>query len=154
MGDVGHKFLLVVLRPRDLAGHVIQAGRQVTNLVVTFHLEFIVHVPGGVLLRGIGNLAQGDVHHFREKNQDDQGQQEQDNQGDIGNVQHAVAGNLDFSHAAVYDHIALDHVTIGNGRKNAYHLLVKVSEEVIYHVIGAAGGSGVEIFDGDLFLHV
>lgn len=154
VGHIGHEFLLVVLRAGNLAGHVVQAHRQVADFIVALHLEFIVHVPGGVLLRGIGDLPQGNVHHLREEDQDDQGQEQQDDQSDVGDVQHPVAGILDPQHVAVDDHIALHHVLEGDGGEDAEHLRVEVAEEIVHHVVGAAGGRGVEIIDDNLVFHI
>ncbi len=135
VGDVGHKFLLVVLRACNLACHVIQAGRQVADLVVALHLEFIVHIAVGILFRGIGDFAQGNVHDLRKKDQDDQGQQQQDHQGDIGDVQKAVAEGLDLLHIAVDYHIAFYHIVIGDGGEDGENILVKAVKKIVYHVV-------------------
>ena len=122
VGHIGDEFLLVVLRAGNLAGHVVQADSQITDLIVALHLELIVHIARGILLRGIGDFPQGDIDHLREENQDDQRQQQQDHQRDIRDVQHAVAGILDPHHVAVDDHIALHHIAGCDGGEDAEHL--------------------------------
>ena len=113
-----------------------------------------MHISGGVLFRGISDLPQGNVHHLREEDQDDQGQQQENHQCNIGNVQHAVAGFLDPQHVAVDDHIALYPVIVCDGRENAEHFRVEIAEEVIDHIVGGPGGGGVEIFDDDLVFNI
>ena len=113
-----------------------------------------MHISGGVLFRGISDLPQGNVHHLREEDQDDQGQQQENHQCNIGNVQHAVAGFLDPQHVAVDDHIALYPVIVCDGRENAEHFRVEIAEEVIDHIVGGPGGGGVKIFDDDLVFNI
>ena len=77
MGNICHKLFLVILCAGNLARHIVQTARQVSDFVLALHLELIVHVAGGVLLCGIGDLSDRHIHQLRKKYQDDQGQQEQ-----------------------------------------------------------------------------
>ncbi len=76
MGDVCHEFFLVVLGPGNLTCHIGQGCAKIADFVFAVYLEFIVHIPGGVLFGGLGYPAKGKIDHFRKENQDDQGKQE------------------------------------------------------------------------------
>ena len=154
MGDIGYELLLVILGSRDLACHIAQAGGQVAYFVITVHLKLIMHVSVGVLLRGVGDFPQRDINDFREEDQDDQGEQKQHCQSDVGDVQQTVAGLLDCSHIAVDNHISLYQIIGGDGKEDTEHIRTEVPEEVIDHIIGAAGGGGVEVLHHDLLIHV
>ena len=154
MGDICHKFFLVVLRAGDLACHVIQTGGEITDLIFAFHLKFVVHISRRILLRRIGDLAQRNVDNLREENQDNQGEQQQDNQCNIGNVQHTVAGGLNVIHVAENDNITLHHIAGRDRCKHTEHIRVEISEEIIYHIVGAARHGRVEILYHDDILNV
>ncbi len=86
MRNVSHEFFLVVLGTCNFAGHVGKGGAQITYLVLAFYLKFIMHISGGILLRGFGDFPQGQVYHFRKENQDNHGKQKQYNQHQVRNV--------------------------------------------------------------------
>ena len=73
VGDIGHKFLLVIFSAGNFTCHKGNAGGQVSDFIFTFYLKFIAHIAGGILLCGIGDFFQGNIDNFREKNQDDHG---------------------------------------------------------------------------------
>ena len=83
MGNIGHKFFLIILRAGNLAGHIGEAGGQISHFILAVQGEFIVHIAGGVLLCGIGYFAQGQIYKLRKEDQNDQGQQKQNDQRDI-----------------------------------------------------------------------
>ena len=86
MGNICYKFLLVVLRTGNLLCHIIQAGGKIADFVLTVHLKFIVHIAGSILLSGIGDFTQRLVNHFRKKDKNNHGKQEEDNQCNIRNI--------------------------------------------------------------------
>ena len=113
-----------------------------------------MHISGSVLFCGISDFPERNIHHFGKKDQNDHGQQQQDNQSNIGDIQHAVAGFQYLRHAAVNYHIAFYHVLGGNRGKNADYFMVKIVEKVVYHIVGIPGGGGIKVINDDLLFHV
>ena len=72
VGYIGYKFFLVILGACNFTGHIIQTGGQVADFIIAFHLEFIMHVAGSILLCGICDFPQGNIHDLCKKNQNDQ----------------------------------------------------------------------------------
>ena len=105
MGNIRHKFFLVILGAGNFACHIRKGGGQISDFIFTVNLKFIMHISRGVLLGGFGDPAQGKVNHLREKDQDNHGKQKQNNQHQIGDIQKAVAGCNDIAHGIMDYHI-------------------------------------------------
>ena len=106
MGNIGNKFLLVVLSAGNFTGHIGQGRSEITDLILAVHLEFIMQVARRILFRGLGNFTQGKINHLRKKDEDDKGQQEKDYQNNIGNAEQAFTGGAQGRHSRVYDNIS------------------------------------------------
>ena len=154
MGNIGYKFLLVVFRACNLAGHIGKGGRQIPHLILAFHRKLVVHVAAGILLCGFGDLAQRNINDFCKKDQDDEGKQEQDDQHDVGNIEQFICLRLNTAHGGVDNHISLDFVVRGNGCKYTEHIFFKGMKKITYCVVGSGSDSGIEIFDHHFIFHI
>ena len=86
MGHVGNKFVLVFLHFVELHGHVVQSVGQISHLVLGVKADAVGQVACRVLRGRVSDLFQRNVHGFRKKQQDNQGQPEQDGRRDIHNI--------------------------------------------------------------------
>ena len=145
MGDVGDEFFLVVLAAGDFIRHVGKGGGQIPHFIFTVHLNLVMHVSGGVLLRGLRDFPEGKINHFREENQDDQGEQKQDDENDVGDAQNSLAGHPQVFHGGMDDHITAHLEIGGDGGEYAEHVFVKASVKVSHSIVGARKIGGVEV---------
>lgn len=122
VGDVCHETFLVVLALCHLACHVGEGGGEVADLVLAVDLKLISEITDGVLLCRVRDLAERQIYHLCEKEQDDQRQQKEDYQRDVGYIQQRVAGGLQTIDRCMDDHIAFYLVLGGDRRKSGDHL--------------------------------
>ena len=105
MGDICNDVLLVVFATGEFLCHICQGGSEITDLVIAFHIDLVAQVAGGILLCGINDAAQRNIHQFREEDQDDQGKQKEDDEHDIVDIQQVICRILQMCHIIVYHHI-------------------------------------------------
>ena len=72
VGNIGDQSLLIVFTLSNLACHIRQGGSQITNLIFAVYLKFIAEVTDCVLLCGMCDLAQWQIDHLCEKEQNNQ----------------------------------------------------------------------------------
>ena len=106
VGDIGDELLLVILEGSHCAGHVSKGRGQIAHLVFAFHVQLIVHVAGRILFRRCDDPSKRAVYDLCEEDQNDQGQEQDDDQHQIGDVEHTVCVLVDLRGGLVYDHIA------------------------------------------------
>ena len=154
VGDVGDEFFLVVLAAGDFIRHVGKGGGQIPHFIFTVYLNLVMHVSGGVLLRGLRDFPEGQIDHFREENQDDQGEQKQDDENDVGNAQDPLAGHPQVFHGGMDDHITAHLEIGGDGGEYAEHILVKAFIKIPHRIVGAGKIRCVEILNNTRSTHI
>ncbi len=108
MGDISNEFFLIILRAGDRIRHISKGGGKISQFVLSFDRSGKIHVSEGILFCCCDDTAQGTVDIFCKDQEDDQGQDDEDHQLDVGNVEHAVRLSLDHVRGQVDDHIAPD----------------------------------------------
>ena len=154
MRNVGDEFFLVILGACDLTCHERQGGSQITDLILTVYLKFIMQIACRVLLGGCRDLAQRQIDHFCKENQNDQRQQEKNHEHNIGNIQQAFAGSPNICHGDMDDNIALNFKIGSDGRKYTEHFLLEAAEKVTNRIKGTGGDGRVKIFHARLMIHI
>ena len=154
MRDIGDEFLLVVLGGGHSPCHIAQRGRKITHFVVAFYIQLIVHIAGGVLFCRGNDLSEGTVDDFRKEDQDDDGQKQNNDEHQVGDVQHVVGIFIDLGSSGVNDHITPCLVIVDDGGDHTEFLLVEGVKKSASRVIILLRDGGIEPLHEDFLLGI
>ena len=145
VGDVGHKFFLIVLNVLQLGGHVVQRSGEIAHLVFSADRDLVVQIAGGILGGGFCNLAKGPVDKDLKAQQDHKGQQEDHEERNVGRAHQDILKVLDVRGVFVDQKIALGRVAVDHRHHDGDHFFVKVRMVGADLVAGAAALGGIKV---------
>ena len=110
-------------------------------------LDPVAVLSGGIFRSALRDLPQGLVDNVVEHQQNDQRKTENDESGNVYNVQYLVLGLQNIFHRHVDQHVAAGAVLPGNGRGHRQHRLRKHVVKISGQIPLAAEFRGIEVFN-------